>query len=57
MKPNRVLKNSKVDKPLNRLTKKKKKKDLNYLLRNQTRNITTDLKDSKRIFSKKCMPT
>lgn len=40
MKPNRFLKNSKVDKPLDRLTKKKKK-DLNYLLRNQTRNITT----------------
>ena len=26
MKPNRLLKNSKVDKPLDRLTKKKKKK-------------------------------
>lgn len=53
MKPNRFLKNSKVDKPLDRLTKgKKKEEDLNYLLRSETRNITTDFKNSKRIFSK-----
>lgn len=43
-------KTPKVDKPLDRLAKKKK--DLNYLLRSGTRNITTDFMGIQRIFSK-----